>query len=95
MKILAQVVAGIVAIGAGIYLLQYSGGTIDLGNGATGRSWSDIIDHGIGAYFIARGMWMLSHVDDIGELREALNRLVELREWEVAQMVEDEQPEQP
>jgi hypothetical protein len=43
--------AGLVAVGAGIYLLaQYS---------ETGPTWLEVIAHGSGAFFVACGLFML------------------------------------
>lgn len=45
-------IAGIVSIGAGIYLL--------LGESAAAETTVfDMLMHGIGAYFVARGLWMI------------------------------------
>lgn len=90
MRYSLRALAGLIAIGAGIYLLSFSGQTIDVA-GQSGRSWFDIIDHGIGAYFIARGLWMLTQLGDIDDLKASLGRLVELREWEVNQAYGDDE----
>ena len=87
MRALFQVIAGLLAIGAGVYLLQYSGQTIDVG-GQSGRSWFDIIDHGIGIYFLGRGLWMLTQAGELADLNRGMSRLVELREWEAGQAVD-------
>src|SRR4051812_32763292 len=89
MRSLFQLIAGLVAIGAGVYLLTFASGAINLGNGQTGRSWFDIIDHGMGAYFVARGLWMLTQISAQDDVRASLDRLVELREWEVGQKYAD------
>jgi hypothetical protein len=45
------IVAGLASIGAGIYLLQAQ-------SASTQTTVFDVLMHGIGAYFIARGLWM-------------------------------------
>ena len=47
------IAAALVSIGAGIYLLQSESASAD-------TTVFDILMHGIGAYFIARGLWMFS-----------------------------------
>jgi hypothetical protein len=94
MRSLFQLLAGLVAIGAGVYLFSFSGGAIDLGNGQSGRSWFDVIDHGMGAYFIARGLWMLTQISAQEDVRVGINRLVELTEWEIDQAYPDEDEEE-
>jgi hypothetical protein len=47
--------AGIVALGAGLYLI----GT----QSAAANSIFNPLLHGMGAYFVARGLWMFSHAD--------------------------------
>jgi multisubunit Na+/H+ antiporter MnhC subunit len=46
------VVAALISIGAGIYMLQSSSASPD-------TTVFDVLMHGIGAYCIARGVWML------------------------------------
>ena len=48
-------IAAVVAIGAGIYLL-------DSQSAAAEATVFDSIMHGVGAYFIARGLWMIREV---------------------------------
>jgi len=44
-------IAGLVALGSGIYLLaQYS---------ETGPTWLEVIAHGSGAFFVACGLYMM------------------------------------
>jgi hypothetical protein len=43
-------VAGLTAIGSGIYLLAH--------NSESGPTWLDVIAHGSGAFFIACGLYM-------------------------------------
>ena len=54
MKLLGSAVnmiAGLVAIGAGIYLLVQQS--------ASGDSWLEVIAHGAGVFFIACGLYMI------------------------------------
>jgi hypothetical protein len=49
--LLTNLLAGLVGVGAGIYMLaQYS---------ETGPTWLEVIAHGSGAFFIACGLYML------------------------------------
>lgn len=50
---LTDVTAALFAIGAGLYLLQYN--AVSTGGGT---SWFQIIGHGMGAYFIGKGLFM-------------------------------------
>jgi hypothetical protein len=43
--------AGLVAVGAGIYLLSRQN--------ASGDTWLEVLAHGVGVYFIARGLFMI------------------------------------
>ena len=49
------VLAALVSIGAGIYLLQTQSASED-------ATIFDAIMHGMGAYFVARGLWMISRL---------------------------------
>jgi hypothetical protein len=69
---LVQIVAGLLSIGAGIYLLTMQSVGVVQG----GESWLQVLAHGIGVYFIARGLWMLASREDTVVAR--LDRLVEL-----------------
>jgi len=49
--LLVNAIAGLVAAGAGIYLLaQWS---------ETGPTWLEVIAHGSGAFFVACGLYMI------------------------------------
>jgi hypothetical protein len=50
---LAGIAAAVVSIGAGIYLLTTESASAD-------PTVFDALMHGIGAYFIARGLWMIT-----------------------------------
>jgi hypothetical protein len=52
---LAGVVAFLVSIGAGIFLLMS-------GSASEDTTVFDAIMHGMGAYFIARGLWMVQEL---------------------------------
>ena len=45
--------AAVVSIGAGAYLLSSESASAD-------STVFDVLMHGIGAYFVARGLWMIS-----------------------------------
>lgn len=62
-------------IGAGVYLLQYNGATTGL---AGGTSWFQIIGHGMGIYFIGKGLYMLRSTHTEAETVNRLQQLVEL-----------------
>jgi hypothetical protein len=48
--LLVGLLGGLVAIGAGIYLLAHTS--------ETGPTWLEVIAHGSGAFFIACGLYM-------------------------------------
>jgi hypothetical protein len=49
--LLTNLLAGLIGVGAGIYLLaQY---------GETGPTWLEVIAHGSGAFFVACGLYMM------------------------------------
>lgn len=51
---LIDVAAALLAIAAGVYLLQSNSVST-----ADGTSWFQVIAHGLGLYFIARGLFMM------------------------------------
>jgi hypothetical protein len=55
-KALVGIAAAVVSIGAGIYLLTSQSASEE-------TTVFDALMHGIGAYFIARGLWMFSRLD--------------------------------
>jgi hypothetical protein len=67
---LLDVAAAITAVAAGLYLLQFSS------PGAS--SWFEVIGHGMGAYFIAKGVFILrsTHL-----AARAADRLDDLATW--------------
>jgi hypothetical protein len=48
---LVNALAGLISVGAGIYLLAHTS--------ETGPTWLDVIAHGSGAFFIACGLYMI------------------------------------
>lgn len=69
--------AALATVLAGVYLLQQHGVPIDVG-GASGQSWFEVLAHGIGVYFIARGVWMFRHIGLEQRQVDSLERLVEI-----------------
>lgn len=51
---LIDLLAGLICVGAGIYLLRYNAAAIV---GFKGTSWFQIIGHGMGIYFIGKGIF--------------------------------------
>jgi hypothetical protein len=49
---LFNILAALGSIGAGVYLLQYNAAV------AGGTSWFQIIGHGMGIYFVAKGVFI-------------------------------------
>jgi hypothetical protein len=49
--LIVNAIAGLIAVGAGIYLLAQSS--------ETGPTWLEVIAHGSGAFFVACGVYML------------------------------------
>jgi hypothetical protein len=72
-----DVLAALLAVGAGVYLLSASSPAVQVG-GATGQSWLEILAHGIGVYFIAKGIWMARSLHLAAEQRAVLVKLTEL-----------------
>lgn len=50
---LIDIASTLLCIGAGLYLLQYS-----VPNTGNGTSWFQIIGHGMGIYFIGKGLFI-------------------------------------
>ncbi|HWQ01346.1 MAG TPA: hypothetical protein VN449_04440, partial [Gaiellaceae bacterium] len=55
---LLRIGGGVLSIGAGWYLLSRHSLPVDV-NGQSGQSWLEALAHGIGIYFIARGLEMI------------------------------------
>ena len=75
---LLEILAGVIALGAGIYLLQEH----SIATGGAGQSWFEVLAHGIGAYFVARGIWMIRQAGKSEDVVDRLDRLIELEESE-------------
>jgi hypothetical protein len=71
---LIDILAMLGSIGAGVYLLQYQ----SAGNSATGTSWFEIIGHGMGIYFIAKGLFIARTTYLQADARNKLAQLVEI-----------------
>lgn len=70
--------AGLLAVGAGIYLVQAQ--SVAAVAGAGGQTWFELLAHGIGVYVIARGIWMIRHAGHQEDLIDRLDRLIEIEE---------------
>jgi len=57
MRVIAGLVSGGLCVAAGIYLLTKSSAPITLGE-QEGQSWLEVIAHGIGIYFIGKGIFV-------------------------------------
>lgn len=73
---IVEVIAAIVSVGAGVYLLSKNSVPVTVG-GQQGQSWLEILAHGIGAYFIARGIWMFSQVGVERTIMDAVRRIAD------------------
>jgi hypothetical protein len=78
MRTILKILAGFISIGAGLYLLAHGSGSVDVG-GQSGQSWFEILAHGIGIYFLAKGVWMLSHIGEAEYLVGQVEKLVALQ----------------
>jgi len=56
LQVLLGWLGAVVCVAAGIYLLQYN--AVD--QSGTGTSWFQIIGHGMGIYFIGKGLFVAS-----------------------------------
>lgn len=70
---LLDIVSALLCVGAGLYLLQYNSG-----GGATGTSWFQIIGHGMGIYFIGKGIFVLRSGLLANAQLDRMDQLVEL-----------------
>lgn len=66
--------AALVCAGAGAYLLRYHGAA----GAAVGTSWFEVIGHGMGAYFIGKGLYIARSTWLEAEQADRLRQLVEL-----------------
>jgi hypothetical protein len=67
-----EALAAVIAIIAGIYMLTTQA--------ATENSIFNPLLHGIGLYFLARGIWMLRHAGRTEDIVDRLDRLIVLNE---------------
>ncbi len=72
---LVDIAAALLCIGAGVYLLQYNADSSALGGGT---SWFEIIGHGMGVYFIGKGLFVARSTHLAADSRDRLNQLVDL-----------------
>lgn len=68
---LVDVAGAILCIGAGIYLLQYHAA----GDSTTGTNWFEILGHGMGIYFIGRGLFGMRAGFLAADQRDYLRRI--------------------
>ncbi len=73
--------AAIICVAAGVYLLQYNG-----------TSWFQIIGHGMGIYFIGKGIFVARSTRLQAQARDRLAQLVSLQ-TEETRTVPSGQPE--
>lgn len=57
MRVIAGLVSGGLCVAAGIYLLTKNSAPIPLGD-QEGQSWLEVIAHGIGIYFLGKGVFV-------------------------------------
>jgi len=84
MRRLAAIASALISIGAGLYLL----GTQTVG----ANSILEVLAHGIGAYFVARGIFMGSSLTAQAEAAEALRELRDLTKWGAAEYAAEREP---
>lgn len=75
---LIDIAAGVIVVGAGIYLLQSQ----SVSDVAGGQSWFELLAHGIGIYFLGRGIWMIRHAGHQEDVVDRLDRLIEIEQEE-------------
>jgi hypothetical protein len=73
----AGIVSALVSVGAGLYLLSANSPSVA---GVGGSSWFEVLAHGIGIYFIARGIYMAPALWMQEEQNENTRKLLELQE---------------
>jgi L-asparagine transporter-like permease len=73
MKINFGILGGVGAIGAGLYLLSAQSPNL-----AGGSSWFEVLAHGIGVYFIGKGIWMIHEALTNQELRDVARKQLEI-----------------
>jgi hypothetical protein len=65
-SIISSLVGSLICIGAGVYLLLHGSPPIQIGS-ESGQSWLEIIAHGMGAYFIGKGILLAPQTWNAGE----------------------------
>lgn len=85
---IVDVLASLGSIGAGIYLLQYQ----SAGSSETGTSWFEIIGHGIGIYFIAKGIFIARTAYLQAQARNLLEDMVDIARTRERRSVEATPP---
>jgi hypothetical protein len=83
--------AAAICVFAGIYLLQYNADTSGVGGGGT--SWFQIIGHGMGIYFIGKGLFVARSTWLEWQQADRLAQLVEFAAYEHRESHEDETPD--
>lgn len=72
-----DVASTVICVLAGIYLLQYGwSDTTSIDGTSGGTSWFEIIGHGMGIYFIGKGLFIARSTHLQGEARDRLAELV-------------------
>jgi hypothetical protein len=71
---IVDIASCLICIGAGVYLLQYNAAT---GGDVAGTSWFQIIGHGMGIYFIGKGLFIARSTHLEAEQADRLKQLVE------------------
>jgi hypothetical protein len=69
------IVAALICIGAGLYLLSAESPPVA---GIGGTSWFEVLAHGIGIYFIGKGIYIGTSSWTQAEANERLDKLIEL-----------------
>ena len=71
-----DVAAALFCIGAGVYLLSEH--SVSVPGITGGTSWFEIIAHGMGAYFIGKGLFIARSTQLDSEVAKATRKLLEL-----------------
>jgi hypothetical protein len=69
--------AAILCVAAGVYLLSKNSIPVTVG-AKTGQSWFEIIAHGMGIYFIGKGLFVLANLSQQRAQVRSLRQLVEI-----------------
>jgi hypothetical protein len=87
---LLDVASTLLCIGAGLYLLQYNAPTTP---GTTGTSWFQIIGHGMGIYFIGKGLLIARSLHLQAEANDKLETIAAWSAYQNEQSQEDAEPQ--